>query len=476
MEIMKTKIFKPFAAIMIAFALRLTTPCALADVEFNVLVSFTGTSGSYLGEYPWTGLVQGGDGNLYGTTELGGMLDCDDMSCHGGVGTVFKISTNGEFTCLHSFTSDSSDGWNLYGNGLVQGADGAFYGTTEQGPGANGAGTVFRITADGTLTTLAAFDFGDTNSPAMPRASLVQGEDGNFYGTSIWGGAYGWGTVFRVTPLGAVTILHSFNGSEGATPEKPLVQAGDGCFYGIADEGGIGWPANAGGGTLFKIAPNGTFTNLHFFAGVVPDNGEWSTSALGPGNDGNLYGTDGNSSGFGGIFKITPDGTMNVVHSFNGNDGDGLTSSGLMLGRDGNFYGACAEGIYMMTPNGTVITLYANSQTGLPETGKDPLIQGADGSFYGTSSIGGANSYGTIFRLTLDHTPPMIQSLLQTNSLLTFTWSATPGLTYQAQYTSNLTSTNWFNLGSPVTATNATACASDSMTSSQCFYRIMLLQ
>src|SRR5664279_2559299 len=176
-----------------------------------------------------TGLVQATDGNFYGTTNGGGA---------NGVGTVFKITNSGMLTTLFSFCSQSVCADGAYPNArLVQATDGNFYGTTSEG-GANGLGTVFKITKRGKLTTLHSFcsQSGCTDG-AITYEALVQATDGNFYGTTIYGGTIGVGTVFKITKSGTLTTLHSFNRADGSNPHG-LIQATDGSFYGTANGGG----------------------------------------------------------------------------------------------------------------------------------------------------------------------------------------------------------------------------------------------
>ena len=181
------------------------------------LWSFTGASD---GANPEATLVQGSDGSFYGTTYDAGA---------GGDGTVFRIDPTGNLTNLWSFTG-GTDGANP-GAGLVQGSDGNFYGTTYgSGSGPSGYGTVFRISSSGNLTSLWSFTNG--NDGANPYAAPVQGSDGEFYGTTSQGGASGNGTVFRITVNGSLSNLHSFVGSDGANPSAGLVQGSDGNFYG----------------------------------------------------------------------------------------------------------------------------------------------------------------------------------------------------------------------------------------------------
>ena len=243
------------------------------------------------GAYPDAGLVQGIDGNFYGTTSSGGT---------GGDGTVFQITAGGTLTTLHSFSY--SDG--AYPNaGLVRGTDGNFYGTTSYA-GPSGYGTVFRITAGGTLTTLYSFSYSDG---AYPQAGLVQGTDGNFYGTTYQGGPSGVGTVFRISPGGGLTTLWSFTGcTDGSYPHAELVQGSDGNFYGTTQLGGP-----SGDGAMFRITTNDDLTTLWQFCSVQDGSGDcldgaYPEATLLQGSDGTLYGTTsyGGPSGYGTLFQL----------------------------------------------------------------------------------------------------------------------------------------------------------------------------
>jgi len=192
------------------------------------------------GSSPVGGVVQAGDGKLYGTTGTGGAQSC---------GTLFSITLQGQFTSLMSLTG--TDGCNPAAT-LLLGSDGALYGTTETGGAHNGfnAGVAFKYTVNGTLTVLHVFQISDG---AFPSGALIEGSDGNFYGTTQVGGAHGKGTIFKMTPLGTVTTLYSFCSqggcSDGAMPIAGLIQANDGKFYGTTSEGGI-----SNNGTVFSFA------------------------------------------------------------------------------------------------------------------------------------------------------------------------------------------------------------------------------
>jgi uncharacterized repeat protein (TIGR03803 family) len=200
----------------------------------TLLHAFTnGTDGAY----PEAPLAQGKDGNFYGTTSAGGS---------NGYGNVFQISSNGgaSFVSLHAFTN-GSDGANPQA-GLVQAADLSFYGTTYYG-GATSNGVVFKITSAGLLTPL--YSFSGQNDGANPAAGLLLAADGNFYGTTYFGGAYGSGGVFKITSTALFTPLYSFTGGDdGGNPAASLTQSGSGNFYGTAYFGGVG-----GMGTVFQL-------------------------------------------------------------------------------------------------------------------------------------------------------------------------------------------------------------------------------
>jgi len=193
----------------------------------TILYSFCSLSACADGDAPQPTLIQGTDGNLYGSTYDGGAFTY--------YGNVFKISSAGVFTSLHSF--DGTDGDEPIG-GLTQAIDGNFYGTT-QVDGVNGYGTVFKITSGGTLTTLYNFCV-SSGCPdgSIPEDPLVQGTDGNLYGTTFSGGTFGKGTIFSITTAGVLTTLHSFDNTDGGQPWAGVVQDTNGTFYGTTYSGG----------------------------------------------------------------------------------------------------------------------------------------------------------------------------------------------------------------------------------------------
>ena len=379
---------------------------------FVTLYSFSFNSSD--GNDPLGALVQGIDGNFYGTTHFGGAFKS---------GTVFKITPGGTLTTLHSFCAQTScpDGSNI-GAPLALGTDGNFYGTTSSG-GANGYGTVFKITGAGALTTLYNFCAQtNCNDGIVPEAGLVQGTDGNFYGTTDGGGVGAFGTVFKITRAGALTTLYSFcpdgfTCTDGVGPVAGLVQGTDGNFYGTTSSGGA-----HSGGTVFKITPGGILTTLYSFCALAncADGYNPFEAVLVQGTDGNFYGTTsaGGVQSLGTVFKVTPGGALTTLHSFcaQNNCTDGIYPyTGLIQGTDGNFYGTTTSGgsdllsgygtVFKITGTGTLTTLYSFCPQGLscPGDGNTPdagLVQGTNGTFYGTTSSGGANGYGTVFSLS----------------------------------------------------------------------------
>jgi uncharacterized repeat protein (TIGR03803 family) len=306
------------------------------------IYNFCSQSGCTDGNGPRAPLVQGTDSNFYGTTQFGGADNA---------GTAFKITSSGTLTTLHSFCEQGfypcPDGENPYA-GLIQVANGNFYGTTVFGGAASTpVGTVFQITPTGTLTTLFMFDITDGGAPF---AGLVQAANGYFYGTAATGGANGnFGTVFEITSSGALTTLYNFCTQSGCTdgelPYAVLVQGSDGDFYGTTSQGG----ANSSG-TVFKITPTGALTTLYSFCSQSGcTDGKLPFAGLVSATDGNFYGTtyQGGTNNSGTVFKITPAGTLTTLYSFCSQSGcmDGeLPYAALIQKTDGNFYGTTYQG------------------------------------------------------------------------------------------------------------------------------------
>ena len=275
------------------------------------------------------GLTLGTDGNQYGVTFFGGS---------GNAGTVFKRTPTGVLTVLYNFTSDGSSGSGPVGT-LALGPDGNFYGATySSSPSNNYAGTLFKITPDGTLTTIHTFclQFGCPDG-SQPYSSPVLAMDGNFFGTTYGGGAHGVGTMYRITPQGVLTTLYSFDPSAGRVffPTAPLVQAANGNFYSVVSQG-----AANNDGAVFEITPSGNFTVLHAFDGT---DGYFPVGLM-QATDGNFYGTtvgvDNEINGS--IFQMTPTGNLTMLHKFTGTDG--LSPTMLIQHTNGTLYGVTSGG------------------------------------------------------------------------------------------------------------------------------------
>lgn len=474
--------------------------------EFSIVAAFRGTNGSL----PQAALVQGTDGNFYGTTRYGGAE---------GLGTVFKMKPDGTLTALYSF-ADPDGGFPQAA--LVEGADGSFYGTTPE----YGQSTVFRISPEGVFSNLHFFT-GEADG-SSPSGALLSAADGNLYGVTADGGSNHDGTVFRITPEGVFTTLHAFSdGTNGIAPAGALVQGTDGYFYGVTRRSTLfGFESY---GTVFRLTSSGRLTTLHRFHYT---DGAHPSAGLIEGSDGNFYGTTyGNSSGGinpgpapgnGTVFRMTPDGTLTTLVELEGFNTGAHPESALVEGADASFYGAAADG--GLGGRGAIFRV---SFTSAPEITSQPASQtavaGADVSFsvavfgaphllyqwqkdginlsdgdelsgsstriltltnvspadMGTYSVIVSNTLGSVTSggavLTVI-SPPVFQAISQSGTTITLRWSAMAGQKYQLQYNSDLSSTNWINLGSVITPTNGTVTLSDVIGSDpQRFYRVVLV-
>jgi uncharacterized repeat protein (TIGR03803 family) len=368
-------------------AIFLLTASAFAQT-FTLLHSFNGTDGSY----PSSGLVQGLNGSLYGMAPSGGT----DLQ-----GTVYKMTPSGTLAVIHEFTG-TSDGSNPYA-ALILAINGNFYGVTYVG-GASGNGTVFSMTPAGTVTTLHSFDGTDG---AYPDGSLAQSTNGKFYGTTQGGGANNFGTVFDVTSSGSLTSLYSFcisvGCSDGQNPYAGLIQDTNGNFYGTTLYGG------GSEGNLFQVTPAGAETTIDYFGF---GDGAFPTDPVFLGTDGYLYGTTGGAgtNNYGTVFRTTTSGTIATIYNFSSTDG-AYPYAGLYEGTDGKYYGTTYQGgangygtIFNITPAGVLTTLHSFDSTdgANPEGG---IVQDTNGVFYGTTRYGGARNDGTVFSLNLGLRP-----------------------------------------------------------------------
>jgi uncharacterized repeat protein (TIGR03803 family) len=389
-------------------ALYVATAIALAAQTLTTLVNFRGANGVCPA---WGNPVQGTDGSFYWSAQGGGT----STACKGGCGTVFKVARGGTLTTLHNFSS--ADGQGPQG-ALVLATNGDFYGTTVIG-GASGAGTVFRMTPTGALTTLHSFGGSDSDGQD-PETGLVQAINGDLYGVTYEGGSIGLGTAFKITPAGEYTKIHNFctenNCIDGAQPYGQMIQATNGDLYGTTYTG-----VNAtSDGAIFQMTPAGRVVNsypLGFVYGLFPQGGPIQ------GTDGNFYGTaeDGGAYNYGTVFAMTPSsGTVTALHSFDSTDGFYPTDS-LVQATDGNLYGttgaggtstACNAGcgtIFKITTGGTLKTIHNfDSVDGGILYGG--LVQGTDGDLYGGTCFGGEYGQGTFFRVSM-HLSPFVKTL-----------------------------------------------------------------
>jgi uncharacterized repeat protein (TIGR03803 family) len=361
--------------------------------------------------------------------------------------TVAESASGVVFSNLHSFgtimdnNGDVVDG-SIPDSALMLDTDGNLYGTASEG-GEYGVGTVFRVTTAGTLTNLYSFgEFQDTNGVALdgsnPYGALMQDVNGGLYGTTFDGGSNDLGTVFRITPGGALTTLYSFgqfqdtNGNvlDGEGPRAALVSGPNNSLYLFGTTSGGG---SQSAGTAYRVTTNGALTNLHSFGTIQDVYGDFLDGAnpyapLLVGPDGNLFGTTTSAgSNFGTVFRMTTNGALTTLYSFgtiqdtNGNALDGSTPQApLIIASDGNFYSTTSVGgtntngfgtVFRLTTNGTLTTLYSfgaiQDTNGQALDGANPdggLVQGSNGELYGTTSQGGKDNNGTVFQITTNGT------------------------------------------------------------------------
>ena len=428
---------------------------------YNFDASFNSTNGAL----PYSGLTLGPDGNFYGTTSQGGT---------NGTGTIFQVSTNGilatlnrlpgvqyqyvtnsqgftliyystnnfttstligttgtlglngVFTPLYSFpaltNSDNGVGADPESD-LTVGPDGELYGTTVGG-GTYGAGAVFKISTSGTFTGLASFA---GNTGYNPYAGVTAGPNGSLYGVVESGGTTGYGTAYKVSSGGQFTLLNNFSFfSNGANPQGTLIQGPDGNFLGTAVGGGTNLlqtgPSSYQAesfGTVFKLSTNGAFTMLAYFAGTNGAN-PYGRLAIGP--DGNFFGTTsaGGISNNGVVFELYTNGTLIALTNFTGVNG-AFPYEGLTLGPDGNFYGTTEGGgnnnngtVFQVTPAGALTTLVNFNGTNGANP-NDALMLGRDGNLYGTTYTSTPDNSGTVFQVTTGGAFTNLYTFIHTN-------------------------------------------------------------
>jgi uncharacterized repeat protein (TIGR03803 family) len=379
---------------------------------FTVLFSFNGGDGAS----PQAGLIMDAQGNLYGTTWAGGV----------GWGTVFKLDPSGKETVLHSFTDNFSDGASPFGS-VIMDAAGNLYGTTYVG-GGHGYGTVFKLEPSGTETVLHSFTDGADGS--LPSGNLIMDADGNLYGVADYGGnsscsnvghPSGCGTVFKLAPSGTLTVLYSFTGgSDGADPSGGLIMDATGNLYGTTWGGGA-----YGYGTVFKLDSSGKETVLHSFQS---SDGSGPSSGLIMDAKGNLYGTtySGGAYGKGTVFRLDSLNNETVLYSFTGGSDGWNPFGGLVMDAKGNLYGTTWGGgaygygtVFKLDSSGkeTVLHSFTYGAGGFSPFG---VIQDAKGNLYGEAAAGGvipcigitSEGCGTVFEITKSATSTTLASSL----------------------------------------------------------------
>jgi len=361
----------------------------------TVLYSFAGGSD---GANPQSGLVRDSQGSLYGSTVNGGVH---------GYGTIFKRGMNGRQIVFHALAGINEG---AVPNGIHLDGAGNVYGSTVRGLQNASNGTVFKIAPDRTTTVIYTFPGGTYGT--QPSGTLE-----GLFGTTLFGGLYNHGVVYHVNLKGDQAVLHAFNSADGAYPSGGVIADGAGNLYGTTSGGGA-----RGIGTVFKLAPDGTETVLHSFCfpaqNPCPD-GYGPTTGLSMDSAGNLYGTAPNggagASGQGGtLFRVAPDGTTVVLHAFCSRRSclDGTLPGPVTLNSAGAIYGVTQNGGLDCDAGhrgcGTVFKFVKGAYQVLHSfTGSDgahpvgALLLGGSSIIYGTTNSGGANGLGTVFKLSL---------------------------------------------------------------------------
>lgn len=375
------------------FALAALVPSVEAR-DYAVLHSFSGSDGSW----PMGDVRLDDAGNIYGTTVIGGGSGCGGDGC----GTVYKLTPDGTLTTVYAFTG-GNDGSAPYGGLTVNRSSGDLYGTA-LGAGGNGWGVIYKIAPDGTETVLHNFAQSEGSNPI---GRMIRDPLGNLYGVCQYDGAGGYGSVFKLAPDGTFTVIHAFTGPDGGFPNATLQRDRAGNLFGVTNVGG-----DHAMGVIYKIAADGTFTVLHSFAG---NDGSYPAGGLAQDKSGNLYGTaeyGGGGPALGVVFKLTPGGTYNVLYAFSGGR-DGSAPYGDLLINNGRLYGTTWMGggagcggvgcgtAFKIGKNGSERILHRF--TGAPDDGANAyvgLTKGRDGVLYGATQIGGADNMGTVFRVT----------------------------------------------------------------------------
>jgi uncharacterized repeat protein (TIGR03803 family) len=407
------------AMLMIAAVFLPMAAAAQSGGEADTYRVLYGFKGQPDGALPIAGVIRDQNGNLYGTTQLGGTGTCSGN--FPGCGTVFSVDPNGKETVLYGFAGHPTDGESPRG-ALVRDATGNLYGTTYEG-GTSGFGTVFELDSSGKETVLYNFTGGAGGS--FPLGSLIQDANGNLYGTSSGNStncAIGCGTVFKLDTAGKFTVLHAFMGPDGDAPLAGLTMDAAGNLYGTTSRGGTS--CNGGCGVVFKLDPSGKETVLHSFKDF-PD-GAFPVGDLTRDAKGNLYGTTSGGGfnhrycnfGCGTIFKLAPTGKETVLYRFPALSTGVHPSGSVILDPAGNLYGTtdaggdtkfCGQvgcGVVFKLSKTAKLTILRKFSPGSGSHPTPTLVRDASGTLYGTADGGGSGNgrdaygCGVVFKLT----------------------------------------------------------------------------
>lgn len=434
-----------------------------AAQTFNVLHNFCNEANCADGSFPSAGLIQSTGGNFFGTTQ--GLSNSEQP------GTVFKMSFSGSLTTVYTFCSQPgcADGvdprWRL-----LQASNGDFYGATAATGGDRGIATLFGLTSSGALTTYSFCEQGGCNNGLGPNGGLIQGLDGDLFGVTPRGGAYGFGTLFKLTPDLAFSTVHSFGGAgnSGRAPEGTLFQASNGNLYGTTVSGG---ETGSGAGTVFQMTSTAVTTLYGFCTQPECSDGSLPDMGVIQGSDGNLYGTTsgGGASSAGTIFRLTLGGVLSTLYSFP----SGSYPGALIQATDGNFYGitgnvsdgTAAGSVFRMTPAGAVTTLHTFCSQANCADGSNPqgvLLQATNGRLYGVTAHGGKSGHGLVFSLNLGLEPFVALKRAAgdvgaTVTLIGTDLAGTTGVTFNGTATTSFTVNS---TGTAITATVPTGATS----------------
>lgn len=394
---------------MLVLALLAIMELPSAAQTFIELYAFNSTGNLSDGAWPEASVVLDSSGNLYGTTFFGGAGTGCDIN-YLGCGVVFKVDPSGSETLLHAF-GGAQDGWNPTARVILDPA-GNLYGTTQFG-GVYGYGTVFKIDTANNYSILHNFQRGADG--ANPNAGLVQDASGNLYGITRYGGhgcsGQGCGTVFRINASGQEAILHRFaDGGDGASPLGGVAVDSSGNIYGTTWAGGI-----FDYGTVFEIETSGQEKVLYHFSGGSDGANPLGGLLLDP--SGNLYGTasSAGSSHLGTIFTISAAGTESNLYTFTGGTDGAYPYSHLIMDSSGNLYGTAAQGgtagvgsVFELSGSTLTVLYDFAGSTGTGGDGAFPMggvVMDSAGNLYGTAAQAGVNGWGAVFEIQMSVPP-----------------------------------------------------------------------